>query len=104
MKEKTKETEEFTLPDEVSKVNISSPRDLAIISIPKAGKGTIFGKFTEKYNAIILDLEKGGYEYIAARKLSTYVEQNTTNGLLVPSPGGIFEIRYPDFDIVGNTT
>jgi len=32
------------------------------------------------------------------------VEQNTTNGLLVPSPGGIFEIRYPDFDIVGNTT
>ena len=78
MKEKTKETEEFTLPDEVSKVNISSPRDLAIISIPKAGKGTIFGKFTEKYNAIILDLEKGGYEYIAARKLSTYVEQNTT--------------------------
>jgi hypothetical protein len=78
MKEKTKETEEFTLPDEISKVNISSPRDLAIISIPKAGKGTIFGKFTEKYNAIVLDLEKGGYEYIAARKLSTYVEQDTT--------------------------
>jgi len=32
------------------------------------------------------------------------VEQNTTNGLLVPPPGGIFEIRYPDFDIVGNAT
>ena len=32
------------------------------------------------------------------------VEQNTTNGLLVPPPGGIFEIRYPDFDIIGNAT
>lgn len=32
------------------------------------------------------------------------VEQNTTNGLLVPPPGGIFEVRYPDFDIVGNAT
>lgn len=32
------------------------------------------------------------------------VEQNITNGLLVPPPGGIFEIRYPDFDIIGNVT
>lgn len=30
------------------------------------------------------------------------VEQNITNGLLVPPPGGIFEVRYPDFDITGN--
>ena len=32
------------------------------------------------------------------------VEQNIINGLLVPPPGGIFEIRYPDFDIIGNVT
>jgi hypothetical protein len=32
------------------------------------------------------------------------VDQNTTNGMLVPPPGGIFEVRYPDFDIVGNAT
>jgi hypothetical protein len=30
------------------------------------------------------------------------VNQNTINGLIVPPPGGIFEVRYPDFDIVGN--
>jgi hypothetical protein len=30
------------------------------------------------------------------------VGQNTINGLIVPPPGGIFEVRYPDFDIVGN--
>lgn len=30
------------------------------------------------------------------------VDQNNTNGMIVPPPGGIFEIRYPDFDIVGN--
>jgi hypothetical protein len=32
------------------------------------------------------------------------VNQNTINGLIVPPPGGIFEVRYPDFDIVGNIT
>lgn len=30
------------------------------------------------------------------------VNQNILNGMIVPTPGGIFEIRYPDFDIVGN--
>lgn len=30
------------------------------------------------------------------------VDQNILNGMIVPTPGGIFEIRYPDFDIVGN--
>lgn len=30
------------------------------------------------------------------------VDQNNINGMIVPPPGGIFEIRYPDFDIVGN--
>lgn len=71
-------TEELKLPDEISKVKITSPRDLCIVGIPKSGKGTILGNFTEKYNAIVLDLEKGGYEYIPARKLSTYTGQETT--------------------------
>jgi hypothetical protein len=69
---------ELTLPEEISKVSQMPPRDLVILSIPKAGKGTIFGKFTEQYNGVVLDLEKGGYDYIAARKVSTYPEQNTT--------------------------
>lgn len=32
------------------------------------------------------------------------VDQNIINGMLVPPPGGIFEVRYPDFDIVGNAS
>lgn len=69
---------ELTLPNEISKPSISAPRDLVIISIPKAGKSVIFGKFTEERNAIVLDLEKGGYEYIAARKLTTYTSQDVS--------------------------
>ncbi len=71
--------EELKLPDEISEVKENNPpRDLVVVSIPKAGKGTILGDFTKKYNALILDLEKGGYEYISARKLSTYTSQETT--------------------------
>lgn len=69
---------EIKLPDEVTIASNPNPRDLVIISIPKMGKGTILGKFTEEYNALILDLEKGGYEYINARKLSTYENQDST--------------------------
>ncbi len=78
LEEKAKK-EEFKLPDEVTKVDIEAPaRDLVIISQPKMGKGSIFGDFTKKYNALVLDLEKGGYEYIDARKLSSYVSQETS--------------------------
>ena len=72
------EQEELKLPEEVSKVTNGNPRDLVIIGQPKIGKGTILGDFTTKKNALILDLEKGGYEYISARKLSTYTGQETT--------------------------
>jgi len=41
------------------------------------GEGTILGSFTEKYNGIVFDLEKGGYEYINARKVSIYPTQDT---------------------------
>lgn len=75
MEEKTRE---IKLPDDITEVSITSPRDLVILSIPKMGKGTILGDFTKKYNAIVLDLEKGGYEYIAARKLSVYTSEDTT--------------------------
>lgn len=70
--------EKLELPSEITQPIISAPRDLVIVSIPKMGKGTIFGSFTEKYNALVLDIEKGGYEYIPARKLSTYTSQDTT--------------------------
>lgn len=32
------------------------------------------------------------------------VTQNTAKGLIVAPPGSIFEIRYPDHDIIGNAT
>ncbi len=69
--------EELTLPDDITEVKSTNPRDLVIISIPKMGKGTILGDFTTKNNALVLDLEKGGYEFIPARKLSTYTGQDT---------------------------
>lgn len=72
------EEEIFTLPDDVSKVTNSDPRDLVIIGQPKIGKGTILGDFTKTHNALVLDLEKGGYEYIEARKISSYDSQQTT--------------------------
>jgi len=78
MEKKVEKEVELKLPDELSKVSNLPPRDLVILSIPKAGKGTIFGKFTEQKNAIVLDLEKSGYDYITARKLSTYTSQETT--------------------------
>jgi len=66
------------LPEEITKAQGINPRDLILLSIPKMGKGTILGDFTTKENAIVLDLEKGGYEFIPARKLSTYEGQETT--------------------------
>ena len=72
--EETKEKKKVSmiLPDEVTKATGSSPRDLVIVGIPKIGKGSILGALSRERNAIILDLEKGGYEYITARKISTY--------------------------------
>jgi hypothetical protein len=71
-------TTKLELPEEVTEVKSTNPRDLVIISIPKMGKGTILGDFTTSHNALVLDLEKGGYEFIAARKLSTYPTQETS--------------------------
>jgi hypothetical protein len=70
--------EDLKLPDEITIANNTAPRDLVIIGQPKIGKGSILGNFTTKYNALVLDLEKGGYEYIPARKLSTYTSQETS--------------------------
>ena len=66
------------LPNEVTKSVATDPRDFVIVGIPKIGKGTILGALTREKNAIVLDLEKGGYEYIDARKISTY-ENETDN-------------------------
>ena len=73
------EKKEIILPDDITKSPINNPpRDLVIVSIPKCGKGTILGALTREKNALVLDLEKGGYEYISARKMSTYTTQETT--------------------------
>jgi len=66
------------LPDQITEVTSVNPRDLAITSIPKMGKGTILGAFSREKNALVFDLEKGGYEFISARKISIY-ENNETS-------------------------
>lgn len=66
----------FKLPDEITKSEGKNARDLVIIAMPKMGKSTIFGKFSEENNALILSLEKGGYEFINARKMEIYPEQD----------------------------
>lgn len=71
-----KEKEEIKLSDEITEATGTSPRDLVLISIPKIGKSAILGDFTLSHNAMILDLERGGYEYISARKLTTYSPQD----------------------------
>lgn len=79
MTTKTKEMEEkIVLPEEISEVSTTAPRDLVIVGQPKIGKGTILGALTRERNAVVLDLECGGYEYIAARKLSAYTTNETT--------------------------
>ena len=76
--ESTQEKKLVELPEDITAVTNSNPRDLVIVSIPKMGKGTILGALTTEKNAIVLDLEKGGYDYIPARKLSTYTSDQTT--------------------------
>lgn len=82
-KKETKEEKKVEidgLPDDVIESTQQNSRDLVIVSIPKMGKGTILGDFTRKYNALAWDLEKGGYEYISARKKSIYTDDTTTLG------------------------
>ena len=31
------------------------------------------------------------------------IEASTVNGIIIPDTGVIFEVRYPDTDIIGNT-
>jgi len=70
--------EKMELPEEITQVTNTNPRDLVVLSIPKMGKGTILGALTRQANALVLDLEKGGYDYIPARKMSTYTNDQTT--------------------------
>lgn len=73
------ETIKFVLPEKITKSTGLSPRDLVIISQPKMGKSVILGNFSVKYNALILNLEKGGYEYIDGRKMDIYEDEATTD-------------------------
>lgn len=71
-------TKELKLPEEITQAQGTAPRDLVIIGQPKIGKGTILGALTREKNGIVFDLEAGGYEFIAARKISTYTTNETT--------------------------
>lgn len=69
---------EFVLPKEVEKADVNKPpRDLVIVSQPKMGKSTLLGALTRDKNGIVFNLEKGGYEYISARKLSIHKDELT---------------------------
>lgn len=72
------ETTEFVLPETVTKSTGKNARDLVIISQPKMGKSCILGDFSVKYNGIILNLEKGGYEYIDATKIDIHENELTS--------------------------
>lgn len=74
----TEVKKEFKLPSEISKVDNAQTRDLVIISIPKVGKSALLGSLTEAKNALIFDLEKHGYDFIPARKISIYDSNETT--------------------------
>jgi hypothetical protein len=76
--EATIEKKKLELPTEITMPTDLNPRDLVIVSVPKMGKGTILGALTTKFNAIVLDLERGGYSFIPARKLSTYTSDSTS--------------------------
>lgn len=67
----------FELPKDVIKASGGNCRDLVIISIPKMGKSSILGALTTSFNGLVLSLEKGGYEYISARKMEIYPSQET---------------------------
>jgi hypothetical protein len=67
--------ESKSLPTAVSAPEGIDSRDFVIISVPKMGKGTILGALTQDNDdALVFDLERGGYEYIPARKISIYGE------------------------------
>lgn len=72
-------SKELILPDEVEVATATDPRDLVVISIPKMGKGCILGSLSKQSNGLVFDLEKGGYEYIDARKISIYPEESTSD-------------------------
>jgi len=65
-------TGKINLPDDIEIATGSNPRDLVILSPPKCGKGTVLGALTRERNAIVFDLERDGYEFISARKISIY--------------------------------
>jgi len=69
---------EMILPDEIDKDVAIDPKDLVLISIPKMGKGCVLGSLTKITNALVFDLERGGYDFIAARKISIYDEDKTS--------------------------
>ena len=57
----------------------------------------------------VISLEKYTFDNMSGKiderdySLVTYnLTQHTARGLITPPPGGIFELKFPDYDIVGN--
>lgn len=73
------EVNELVLPDTITESSGKSPRDLVVISQPKMGKSAILGDFSVKYNGLIFNLEKGGYEYIDAKKIDIHETDLTSD-------------------------
>ena len=69
---------EFKLPEEISEVKETNPSDLIIVSVPKTGKTSILAELTKKENGIILNLEKGGTDYVSGRFLNIYPDPTTS--------------------------
>jgi len=63
---------------QIKKASQASPRDLVVIAQPKMGKSAILADLSVKKNAVILGLEKGGYEYLTAKVLDIYDSQEST--------------------------
>lgn len=64
---------------EVTKPIPAIPKDLCIVGQPKIGKSAIVADLTlRNENSVILDLEKGGYDYLEARRIPIYKEDTDT--------------------------
>ena len=47
---------------------------------------------------------QGGVEDRVYSDISFNVDASTSKGMIIGPPGSIFELKYPDFDIIGNAS
>lgn len=70
---------EYVLPEELTEIKETDPKDLILISPPKLGKTTILAELTkERKDAVLLNLQKGGTDYVKGRFIQIH-ENDQTN-------------------------